>query len=511
MNAKKERVGKHNFIKGKSLCRRLEALALSLVLTVGYISFPDSRIRVLAADTEDEAIYYEWTAAYDIVSTFNKPKNTKIRVMILWNKDGTKYISGDSFSKRWYGVQSVADDRQLFWTENKWLTDNGRGAPYFVTNNTLDKDNDYYPQVTIYQGRTDGRVVNKAGNNYPVYTEVMTKRRITADDDYLQMKTESHNNVVGVQWTVEARGDSDGHKGCNIFQNVSGRDPVFKRNDDNLSAEYEIREGKRQWFYFYTGKEVPFNIYPAGIHCYSGQVTSLKKNSILPGNTVTKVEEGSVLVINSTTFLNGKIEVDGGTLLVQDGATLMAYSRDGSWNGGASVEVKNGGAFVVMNKARVILCQTDPNNTSIVQQGQLKLTEGGKLYNFGTTFCNRLIANSSAEIENRAGAVLYAGYQLSDLGMLRAYYNNDWLAYRLAHTNSLISASESGPTSMKEEKVRVVNKGTIYTPKAPAQTESSTGWKTNAATFFTGSLGTTISDAQFAALSEVVEGNPVKH
>ncbi|MCR5283512.1 MAG: hypothetical protein K6E18_09090 [Lachnospiraceae bacterium] len=507
MNAKKERVGKHNFIKGKSLCRRLEALALSLVLTVGYISFPDSRIRVLAADTEDETIYYEWTAVNDVVGTFNKAKNTKIRTMIVWNRDGIKYISGESFNRRWYGVQSVADDRQMEWLEQKWLTDNGRGAPYFVTNNTLDKDNDYYPQVTIYQGRTDVNMVNKAGNTYPVYTEVMTRRRITSDDDYLDMKTEGHNNVTGVQWTVEGRGDSGGHKGCNIFQNVSGRDPVFKTNGDNLSAEYETREGKREWFYFYTGKEVPFNIYPAGIHCYSGQVTSLKKNSVLPEKTVTKVEEGAVLVVNSTTFLNGKIEVDGGTLLVQDGATLMAYSRQSSQTGTACVEVKNGGAFIVMNKGRVILCQTDPSALNVVQQGQIKLTEGGKLYNFGTTFCNRLIANSSAEIENRAGAVLYAGYQLTDLGMLRAYYNNNWLAYRSPNKNSLISASESGAASMKAEGVRIVNKGTIYTPHV----EESQNNDSKKMTIVSSVINGVLSNSQFTSIEDAVEGNAVKH
>ncbi|MBO4337319.1 MAG: hypothetical protein J5842_04530, partial [Lachnospiraceae bacterium] len=212
---------------------------------------------------------------------------------------------------------------------------------------------------------------------------------------------------------------------------------------------------------------VKFNRYPAGIHCYSGQVTALKKNSILPEKTVTKIESGSVLTINSTVFLNGKIEVDGGTLVVQEGATLMTYSRNKAYEGSGSIEVKNGGSIVVMNKGRVALGRLDSSSAECSQIGQIKLTSGGKLYNFGTTMVNRLIMNDSAEIENRAGSVLYAGYQFTDVGAARFYYNTDWQAVGMRMTNSgsggtLISAAENGVQSMEGQNLRIVNKGTIY-------------------------------------------------
>ncbi|MCR5419095.1 MAG: hypothetical protein K6E84_09295 [Lachnospiraceae bacterium] len=449
--------------------RRALALVTAACVCFSYIARPESTIRVDAEETADELTYYEWVGINDIYNFLLKPENTKLRIMICWDEGGHKYISGTGFHDRWYDAVSCDSDRQVDRTETKWLTDNGRGAPFFTCKGERDKDNDYYPKVTIYQGETTGRIVtDKAGNQYTSYSEKHTDRRITADGDYLELVINKHTNVGGVQWTVEKRGtDSIGVAGVNIFQNVSGRDPVFKKKSDSISTEYETKESHRHWFYLYHGTEVKVNRYPAGIHCYSGQVTSLKKMSLLPEKSVTVVEPGAVLSINSTVLLSGKIVVDGGTLVVQDGATLMTYSRDGAVEGSGCIECKNGGAVVVMNKGRVALGRLNPSSTACSAAGQISLTEGGKLYNFGMVMCNRLIMNSSAEIENRPNSVLYAGYQFTDYGATRFYFNTDW------NTNStrfaargtggcLISASASGVKSMEGENLRVINKGTIY-------------------------------------------------
>ena len=308
----------------RSFSKRFLALSTAALVCFGYISKPESSIRVDADETSkvdaiDVCKYYEWTGVEDVMGTFNKSKNTTYRVMVTWNHEGTNYYitgTGNLKNKYWYPSVNIDTDRQVHYYETRWLTDNGRGAPYFVCNGTQDKDNDYYPQVTIYKGATDASTAkDSAGNVITVYKERNAQIRVTADDDDLEFKNSEHANAGGVQWTVEKRGMDHGVGGVNIFQNVTFRDPVWKKEGYGINAHYQTTESKRHWFYLYTGKEVQFNRYPAGIRCYSGQVTALKVNSILPEGTVTTILPGSVLTINSKTFLNGKIEVDGGTLV----------------------------------------------------------------------------------------------------------------------------------------------------------------------------------------------------
>ncbi len=458
----------------RSVGKRAISLLVASCICFCYISKPESVIRVDAAESDDELHYYEWEGISDIVGTFNQAKNTRIRTMVTWSKDGiARYVYGDDHtSVHWNGGTAFSSDRQVNEGEKYMFTDNGRGAPYFVCNNSLDKDNDYYPQVTIYMGRTAGReITDSAGNKFMSFNaDGITSTRVTADDDDLEFKWSEHNNAGGVQWTVEKRGQYSttcDTAGVNIFQNVSGRDPVWKKEEWGLNCEYQTTESKRHWFYLYKGREVRFKRYPAGIRCQGGQVTALKEPSVLPENSITYIYPGSVLSINNKTFLNGKIVVDGGTLVIQKNATLMSYSRLPAVNGSGSIEVKNGGAVVIMDKARLAIGRLNPTSSSFQEAGQLTLTSGGKLYNFGMAMVNRLVMNTSAEIENRPTGVIYAGYQFTDVGSSRFYFDKSWKTNETRFApagvgGAMVSADSGSLKSMTGENLRVINKGAVY-------------------------------------------------
>ncbi len=439
--------------------KRAAALVASAVFTASFLL----QTMVSAAETADEMFFYEWTAVKDLTATyFNPAKGTIIRSMLCHENGGHKYSSGhpDNFGaeNNYYSLVRFDDDRQVNYGELQWLTDNGRGAPYVEVGHAKDGDNDNDPKIYLHVGET---TTSKDRFGYPVYKEKMLDWCVEFDSDDLHWRKKNY------QVTINGNGwrENNQIRQFNLFHNESGRDPVLKIKDDHLSAEYETNEGKRHKFYFYAGKEISFTRYPAGIWVNGGQVTALTKNSGLPEGTVTTVNKGAVMSINSNSFLNGKIVVDGGTLVVQEGATLMNYSRDKQRDGSSSIEVKNGGSVVVMPNARLMLGRTDESIYTGSDVGQLLLTEGGKLYNFGLVITNRLIINHDAEIENRKSGMIYAGYQLDDIGLARFYFKKDTYKSKMKSVTgsnaSLISASASGVKSVEGENIRIVNNGSI--------------------------------------------------
>ncbi|MBR4760110.1 MAG: hypothetical protein IK078_08210 [Lachnospiraceae bacterium] len=438
--------------------RMLAAGLGALLFAQGFLQMGAS-----AKETTDEMHFYEWTAVKDLTTTYYNPAaGTIIRSMLCHDNNGHKYSSGHpqdfNSENNYYSLVNFDSDRQVHYGELQWLTDNGRGAPYVEVGHAKDGDNDNDPKIYLHVGETVGRVDS---HGYPAYTEKMLDWCVEFDDDDLHWRKKNYQVTINGKDSLE----NGAIKRFNLFHNESGRDPVLKIKDDHLSAEYETNESKRHKFYFYSGKEVSFTRYPMGIWVNGGQVTALTKNSVLPQGTVTTVNKGAVMSINSTTFINGKIVVDGGTLVIQEGATLMTYSRDGEREGTGCIDVKNGGSVVVMPKARMMLGRTDAYSTTGAALGQLKLTEGGKLYNFGEVITSRLIINDNAEIENRKSGSIYAGYQFDDIGMARYYFkDNNYKGYmkRKGGTGgSMISASESSVQSVEGENIRIVNDGSI--------------------------------------------------
>jgi len=455
-----------HMIPKKNLLKKLLTGVLTGTLSVSLALLPIAQAEVLAADTYDELTYYEWTVVGNINTTYKTPaKNTIIRSMLCFSNQGVRYISGHGdFSQHdnWTSAIAMSDDRQVNDGEDYWLTDNGRGAPFFVVGHEGDSDNSNEPYVLISAGETTAQT---AANGMVSYKENRTSWDVSFDDNDLEWKGWGAN-VGSYKLTIKGNGWHDNARGFNVFHNEWGRDPVLRTQSWKLDAHYQTDEDARSKFWAYTGKEVKFIRYPSGIWVNGGQVTALTKNSVLPEGTVTTVNKGAVMSINSTSFLNGKIVVDGGTLVIQEGATLMTYSRDTPKSGSGSIEVKNGGSLVVMNNARVALGRTDPSSTAYSNVGQLKLTDGGKMYNFGFVMVNRLIMNSDAEIENRRGAELHAGYQLTDKGAARFYFKKDYKAANMLVTNtgtggSLISADEGSVKSVSDENIKITNKGTI--------------------------------------------------
>ncbi len=453
-----------------SCSARVAAAALSAVI----FAMETMGVQAQAAETKDEMIYYEWTAVSNLTSVYMRPaKNTIVRTMLCWDHEGLTYISGQpsDWGKKnnWeYGVK-FSEDRQVFDAEDNWLTDNGRGAPYFVVAHQQDKDNSNEPMVKIMPGKT---TASKNKNGQPSYKESCDGHSIKFSSDDLAW-TNSGKTIDSYNCTLKGKEWRNSNRVLNIFHNEWGRDPVLLKYGRHLSAEYETNESKRSKIWLYSGKEVPFTRYPTGITVYSGQVTALTIPSILPEGTVTNVYSGAVLSINSNVFLNGKIIVDGGTLVVQEGAKLMTYSRDNAKAGTGCIEVKNGGSIVVMNDAKLALGRTNYTSTAQNQIGQIKLTDGGKIYNFGFIMVNRFIMNDHASVENRRGAELHLGYQMTDLGASRFYFNNDYKACLCTTTGngaSLISASENCVSSMAKEDVLVVNKGKITLSSAYNET-----------------------------------------
>ena len=456
---------KERATKQKQNYQGLGARVLAAGLSAVILAASGIGSSVQAAETKDEMTYYEWTWVHDIGKVYvDSGKGTIIRTMLCYNHDGYRYISGEpsdwGSKNNWNTGITMDSDRQVFPDEGQWLTDNGRGAPYFVCAQQRDKDNSQEPMVKIMPGRTT-TTTNKLGQ--PSFQEYCDGHSIKFDDDDLAW-TNSGKGIDDYNCTIKGKSWHHDARVLNIFHNERGRDPVLKTYPGHLSADYETDEDDRWKFWLYQGKEKKFARYPDGIAVQGGQVTAMTVPSVLPEGTLTTVNPGSVLSVNSTVFLGGKIVVDGGTLVLQEGAKLMTYSRFDAKAGTGCIEVKNGGSIVVMNNAKLALGKTNSTSTSQSEVGQVKLTDGGKIYNFGFIMVNRFIMNDHASVENRKGGEMHLGYQLTDIGAARYYFNKsyaDCLCTTNGNGGSLISASESKVQSMKGEDVLVVNKGKI--------------------------------------------------
>lgn len=132
----------------------------------------------------------------------------------------------------------------------------------------------------------------------------------------------------------------------------------------------------------------------------NGMVTALNNAGtyLAKGKTVT-VKNGGVLSIDGLFLNDGRIVVEkGGLLLLKEGATLMPYSREDDACGG----IVSSGSVIVRKNAKLV-----GGGTNGVYFG------GGGVVNFGLIAGENFRVLNSHLIENRTGAVVYAGKTLS--------------------------------------------------------------------------------------------------
>lgn len=125
-----------------------------------------------------------------------------------------------------------------------------------------------------------------------------------------------------------------------------------------------------------------------------------KNNTIIESNSVVNVKEGALLFISGNCFLNGIINVKGGTVVVQAGALVRTLDPKDGVSG--LIKCSDGGKLIVRKGARII---GDSEQANIVLEG------GSQLINKGCILNRTSIAVlSKSTVRNDPSGIIELGY-----------------------------------------------------------------------------------------------------
>jgi hypothetical protein len=171
-------------------------------------------------------------------------------------------------------------------------------------------------------------------------------------------------------------------------------------------------------FTLYVGKPV---VYPAVRQNYvvgEDQFMHISQNGAMLKNVTITVAKGGVLSIESWFMNNGRIIVDGGTLIVQNASnplgdeeaddtedSVMMPFADIHPTVSGSLELKNGGELIVLPGTRAAF-------------SSITATSGSSVLNNGMLLAEKIDLHSST-LENREGMSLFVGYDFREMNIFR--------------------------------------------------------------------------------------------
>ena len=171
-------------------------------------------------------------------------------------------------------------------------------------------------------------------------------------------------------------------------------------------------------FTLYIGKPV---VYPAVRQNYvvgEDQFMHISQNGAMLKNVTITVAKGGVLSIESWFMNNGRIIVDGGTLIVQNGSnplgdeeaddtedSVMMPFADIHPTVSGSLELRNGGELIVLTDARAVF-------------SNIKARSGSSILNNGLLLAE-IVDLEEATLENRKGMTMFIGYDFREIQGLR--------------------------------------------------------------------------------------------
>lgn len=197
-----------------------------------------------------------------------------------------------------------------------------------------------------------------------------------------------------------------------VINNISGdQDELFCRYENYFSiGNWNHSDYWEFPFRLYTYREVEYDAIVKSFTIGKGATYSIDRQLILKEGVTITVEDGGVLTVDKELLNNGKIIVKkGGTVVVNEGAHLMAYD----YNAEGTIML-DGGSLIVMDDAKV-LCD--------LGDGILEANNGATIVNRGLLMVsNTLSMNNSSCLINESGAWLLVGAKLTkDRGNIDEY------------------------------------------------------------------------------------------
>ena len=160
--------------------------------------------------------------------------------------------------------------------------------------------------------------------------------------------------------------------------------------------------------------------------------TQKSDGCVIPETSVVKVKEGGVLSVDGALINNGKIIIDGGTMIIRDNGSVAPYGQTSE----GTIECMNGGTIIIMPNGRLF---SVPNNDNVPD---VSLTGGSVLVNYGLWVNHYAQVDGSSKVEVRCTD--------SSTGILYPAASRTDFTY-LFLKNKRISAGSFDMTNLKKE------------------------------------------------------------
>ncbi|MCR5281837.1 MAG: hypothetical protein K6E18_00560 [Lachnospiraceae bacterium] len=418
---------------------------------------------------------YVWTAVSDLselTESTGAAGGEALRVMITWGD--TYYISGAKAEGRWYGRKMFLSDSTAVGSETVFFTDNGRGTP-FLKIDAADGVGSEGLAASILLGQTlveNGKSVEK---NTGLFLGMSADGGLEAQKKQsgqwmIKPLSQDGKGRLFVQLVLQAEDGSlrylvPDEGGLILSEEPDAGDDLF--GDEEEGSAQEGQKG----VVLYLAETESIQTLSAQDGLDEDAYGEITKKSILPASQILTIEKNATLALEDTLILEGNIEVRGGTLLIREGGMLMSGMSADENDLTSRIQVFDGGAVVVEPLGRLYLGGNGRAHSDAID-GQITLTSGGKLYNFGTTVLGRLVCEEG-RVENRNKSLLYLGYQFSKRGWNRFYLQQSdrqpkpWTAAGCrmgieGFGRTMVSSVSSQPLLPAREKLCFVNEGNLW-------------------------------------------------
>ena len=319
-------------------------------------------------------------------------KNQDFIGMLQFVEGGNCYYTADSsFSNKKWVCHNINRDPFICDGQeaDSFLTSNFEGAPYFSSQGT-DGDNGNSPRFKIYFCDFTSKKSNKG----------------------LYISTESLSaDSSPDKWTFLTQGSTSkrsvGYGWWYIFYNRSwDRDSHLQYSGNVIKAE---KSSGWPGHGFILLKGVSKNYAAiADFTVQRNQVLRVANDVFQLDNTTITVEDGAVLSIAGKFLYNGSIDIKG-TVIVQKNACMLPYlpSKDSARCG--NIILRDGGTLIIMDGAKVIAgipggCLGTNTSTNGVFTGL-----NGNVINFGMFCCGNSYFTKDFVFENHSGARIVLG------------------------------------------------------------------------------------------------------
>ena len=444
------------FLGKKSVGKRIETISLGLD---DAEQNPEALENVYGGAIE----FYHWEK---ITSASQLPTDDgTYRALIAWNDK--YFLQGDDFSERSVGgggmalhvneentdrgvKGNVAEVQEIDLSQDEFYTMGGLGTPYltfvgFRKEESYDNCPSYFVQLAGLDDQPSEKWLCDGDNKLDICTEG------AGVGHYGGMN-------MGIVVGKELSSGNDASPGKVKLFFVEGgslyKDTGFGWYGNVLYGDDFGGSWNYDEFTLYIGKPV---VYPAVRQNYvvgEDQFMHISQNGAMLKNVTITVAKGGVLSIESWFMNNGRIVVDGGTLIVQNGSNPLGNEEDDDTEDSVllpfadihptvsgSLELKNGGELIVLSNARAAF-------------SNIKATAGSSILNNGLLLAETLNLQEST-LENRKGMDLFVGYDFREIQAFRNSAVSKVIDDLTSRLNSEVASVTLGKNSA------IINDGSI--------------------------------------------------